>query len=146
MRHSSRKRFQQAGDVGVGAPPSPNLRRVSMRNFAFPPMGRPKRRSGLALCTAAVMLVLAVVGAMLTGVVHGTASPAFAAATAGCGKAPTLTSGPRSIQSGGQNRSYILRIPDGYDQNHPYRLFFGFHWNGGTANDVDSGGSDGAVW
>ena len=25
-------------------------------------------------------------------------------------------------------------------------MIFGFHWNGGTANDIDSGGSDGAVW
>ncbi|GIJ51434.1 hypothetical protein Val02_83200 [Virgisporangium aliadipatigenens] len=68
------------------------------------------------------------------------------AATAGCGKAPTLTSGVRTIQSSGQNRTYILRIPDNYDRNHPYRLIFGFHWLNGTANDVDSGGSDGFVW
>jgi poly(3-hydroxybutyrate) depolymerase len=66
--------------------------------------------------------------------------------SAGCGKAPTLTSGARTIQSGGQNRSYILRIPANYDMNRPYRLFFGFHWNGGTANDVDSGGTDGYNW
>lgn len=58
----------------------------------------------------------------------------------------TLTSGPRSIQSGGQNRSFILRIPDNYDRSHQYRLIFGFHWNGGTANDVDSGGSDRELW
>ena len=69
-----------------------------------------------------------------------------AAATAGCGKAPTLTSGQRTIQSSGQNRGFILRIPDNYDRNHAYRLIFGFHWNGGTAGDVDGGGSDGAAW
>src|SRR6185369_11056779 len=51
-----------------------------------------------------------------------------------------------SIQSSGQNRTYILRLPDGYDSNHPYRLVFGFHWNGGTANDVDSGGTVGYLW
>ncbi|MFI9639287.1 cellulose binding domain-containing protein [Micromonospora sp. NPDC051925] len=66
--------------------------------------------------------------------------------TAGCGKAPTLTSGTRTIQSGGQNRTYILRIPDNYDRNHSYRLIFAFHWNGGTANDVDSGGTSGYPW
>lgn len=33
-----------------------------------------------------------------------------------------------------------------YDSNHPYRLVFGFHWRGGTANDVDSGGTDGYNW
>jgi poly(3-hydroxybutyrate) depolymerase len=37
-------------------------------------------------------------------------------------------------------------VPDGYDMNHPYRLIFGFHWWGGTANDVDSGGTDGYNW
>lgn len=67
-------------------------------------------------------------------------------ATAGCGKAPTLTSGTHTIQSGGQTRSYILRVPAGYDRNHPYRLIFGFHWRGGTAGDVDSGGTDGYNW
>ncbi|MFT7867361.1 MULTISPECIES: cellulose binding domain-containing protein [Amycolatopsis] len=62
-----------------------------------------------------------------------------AASTAGCGKAPTLTSGTRTIQTSGKSRNYILRIPDGYDRNHPYRLIFGFHWLGGTATDVDTG-------
>ncbi|MER6758165.1 cellulose binding domain-containing protein [Micromonospora echinofusca] len=62
------------------------------------------------------------------------------ATTAGCGKAPTLTSGTRTIQSGGQNRSYILRIPDGYDRNRPYRLIFGFHWLNGSASSVASAG------
>jgi poly(3-hydroxybutyrate) depolymerase len=59
---------------------------------------------------------------------------------------PTLSSGTRSIQTSGKNRSYILRVPDNYDSNHPYRLVFGFHWNGGTANDVDSGGTSGYPW
>ncbi|GAB3805775.1 hypothetical protein GCM10027605_32430 [Micromonospora zhanjiangensis] len=72
--------------------------------------------------------------------------PGTLAATAGCAKAPGLTSGNRTISSGGQNRSYILRIPDNYDNNHPYRLIFAFHWNGGTANDVDSGGTSGYPW
>jgi len=68
------------------------------------------------------------------------------AGTAGCGKAPALTSGQHTINSGGQNRSYILRLPANYDNNRQYRLYFGFHWNGGTANDVDSGGTDGYNW
>ena len=59
--------------------------------------------------------------------------------SSGCGKAPTLTSGTRTIQSGNTNRSYILRIPDNYDNTHPYKLIFGFHWLGGTANDVATG-------
>ena len=65
--------------------------------------------------------------------------------SAGCGKTPTLTSGSRTIQSG-QSRSYMLRIPDNYDNTHPYRLVFAFHWNGGTMQDIDGGGSSGAAW
>jgi poly(3-hydroxybutyrate) depolymerase len=64
----------------------------------------------------------------------------------GCGKAPTLTSGSRTIQSGGQSRSYILRIPDSYDNSHAYRLVFAYHWNGGTMQDIDGGGTSGAAW
>jgi poly(3-hydroxybutyrate) depolymerase len=66
--------------------------------------------------------------------------------SAGCGKAPTLMSGNRTIQSAGQSRSYILRIPANYDNNKPYRLVFGYHWRGGTMQDVDGGGTSGAVW
>jgi len=97
-----------------------------------------------------VALLVALVSALTVYGVPGRASASpgatAAAASAGCGKAPTLTSGTHSIQSGGQNRSYILRLPSGYDGSHPYRLVFGFHWVGGTANDVDSGGTDGYNW
>jgi poly(3-hydroxybutyrate) depolymerase len=83
---------------------------------------------------AAAVLALALGVATLAG------STSAAAATTGCGKTPTLTSGTRSIQSGGQNRTYILRIPEGYDRNHPYQLIFAFHWLNGTANNVATGG------
>ncbi|GAB3891206.1 hypothetical protein GCM10029964_064000 [Kibdelosporangium lantanae] len=69
----------------------------------------------------------------------------IAAATAGCGKAP-LASGNHNIQSGGQTRSYILRVPNNYDNTRQYRLFVGLHWRGGSSNDVDSGGTDGYNW
>ncbi|MFE7854226.1 ricin-type beta-trefoil lectin domain protein [Streptomyces sp. NPDC057403] len=97
---------------------------------------------------AAILLILSAPGASF-GSVLGAAAPArstAASATAGCGKAPALTSGTHTLQSGGQTRSYILRVPAGYDSNHPYRLIFGFHWRGGTAGDVDSGGTDGYNW
>jgi poly(3-hydroxybutyrate) depolymerase len=101
-------------------------------------------RSLLGFVAATAALVLAVGSAAQA---DASAPPSKApAATAGCGKAPTLTSGTHSIQSSGQNRSYILRVPANYDNNHPYRLIFGFHWVGGTANDVDSGGTDGYNW
>jgi poly(3-hydroxybutyrate) depolymerase len=50
------------------------------------------------------------------------------------------------MQSGGGNRSYILRIPDNYDNTRQYRLVFAYHWRGGTMQDVDGGGSSGAAW
>ncbi|GAB3108563.1 hypothetical protein GCM10027160_06690 [Streptomyces calidiresistens] len=64
----------------------------------------------------------------------------------GCGNAPGLRSGTHTIQSGGKNRSFILRVPDNYDSNRPYRLIFAFHWRGGTAAEVASGGSSGTAW
>ncbi|EEP71116.1 ferruloyl esterase fee1B [Micromonospora sp. ATCC 39149] len=50
-----------------------------------------------------------------------------------------MASGTHTIQSNGKNRTFILRVPDGYDANRPYRLVFGFHWWGGTAVDVATG-------
>jgi len=78
------------------------------------------------------------------GATSGAAAPA--AASSGCGKSATLSSGTHTIQSSGQTRSYILRLPANYDPNHAYRLVFGFHWVGGTADQVDSGGTDGYNW
>ncbi|MEV4342036.1 RICIN domain-containing protein [Streptomyces sp. NPDC049590] len=64
----------------------------------------------------------------------------------GCGSAPALTSGTYTMQSGGKSRSFILRVPANYDNTHPYRLIFAFHWRGGTAADVASGGASGSAW
>ncbi|MEU1399503.1 cellulose binding domain-containing protein [Micromonospora zamorensis] len=102
-----------------------------------------KRRYLLPSITAAALLLAATAGGALSGGFGATAVAATngtLAATAGCGRAPTLTSGTRTIQSSGQSRTYNLRIPDGYDRNHPYRLIFGFHWLNGSANNVTSAG------
>ncbi|MDQ0936469.1 ricin-type beta-trefoil lectin domain protein [Streptomyces turgidiscabies] len=104
-----------------------------------------KRKPLLLSIVAALLLVLSAAGSSFSSVMNPPGAPTAANATAGCGKAP-LASGNHTIQSGGQNRNYILRVPAGYDNNHPYRLVFGFHWRGGTANDVDSGGTDGYNW
>lgn len=66
----------------------------------------------------------------------------------GCGKTSTVTFGsaPNGTGAGGSakigNRNFIVRLPDNYDKDKPYWLIFGFHWRGGSANDVDSGGSN----
>jgi len=91
----------------------------------------------------------ATVAMVATGIavaVMTTAPSASAATTAGCGRTPTLTNGTHTIQSSGQNRSYILRIPDGYSNTRAYRLIFAYHWRGGTMNDVASGGTSGTAW
>ncbi|MEU3164903.1 cellulose binding domain-containing protein [Streptosporangium sp. NPDC006930] len=100
-----------------------------------------RTQSIFAAAGIAVLLVLVQVHAALSHSAGTTSSGGLAAMapTAGCGKAPTLRSGTYSIQNNGKNRSYILRIPDGYDNNRPYRLIFGFHWLNGTATDVATG-------
>ncbi|MCE6998723.1 RICIN domain-containing protein [Saccharothrix sp. S26] len=103
-----------------------------------------------ASTAAAAALLLA--GVTATTTASATAAPAppdtvtTAAATAGCGKAPTLRSGTHTIQSGGKNRSFILSIPDNYNNTYQHRLVFGFHWLGGTMEQVAGGGSDGDVY
>jgi poly(3-hydroxybutyrate) depolymerase len=95
---------------------------------------------------AAAALVFAGVGVADARPAPAPADTGTLAASPGCGKTPTLTSGTHTIQSSGQNRSFILRLPDNYNNTTQYRLIFGYHWRGGTANDVDSGGTDGYNW
>ncbi len=108
-----------------------------------------RQRSIFASVAAAALLVLAT-GRMALSDSLGATTPssavAVAAATAGCGKTPTLRSGSQTITTSGKSRSWILRIPDNYDNNRPYRLIFAYHWLNGTAQIVDTGGSDGSVW
>ncbi|SMC93044.1 ricin-type beta-trefoil lectin domain protein [Lentzea albidocapillata] len=93
------------------------------------------------------LTAVAVATLVLSGVSTAAAGPQTPlAATPGCGKAPTLRSGTQTIQSGGKTRSFVLSVPDNYDNTRQYRLVFGFHWWGGTMNDVASGGSDGDVY
>ena len=55
--------------------------------------------------------------------------------SAGCGKTPTLKGGtqPLTIAS---TRKYFLRIPDGYDNTHPYRLVVAYAESGSSAQSV----------
>ncbi|MGD0837766.1 MAG: hypothetical protein ABSB49_14075 [Polyangia bacterium] len=89
----------------------------------------------------------------------------------GCGKTSTLTfgtvenedangipGGPSlgtgaggwvTLTSGGQTRNFAMRLPDNYDNTHPYWLIFAFHGNGETADGMDDGGANGyftAYW
>jgi poly(3-hydroxybutyrate) depolymerase len=61
------------------------------------------------------------------------------AATAGCGKTPTLKSGTQTVTINGKQRRWILRIPDNYNNTQPYRFIFGLHWLNADMNGVDGG-------
>ncbi|HEY7376247.1 MAG TPA: Ricin and poly(3-hydroxybutyrate) depolymerase fusion [Polyangia bacterium] len=60
--------------------------------------------------------------------------------SAGCGKPAGLTSGRASIDVDGKSREYILYVPPGYDQNHAYKLIFGWHPWGGSAQQTQQMG------
>ena len=104
---------------------------------------RPQWRALVAVAGTVVLAGAGLVGIRLAS---AAADVVPLAATAGCGKSPALNSGTHTIQSGGQSRSFILRVPANYNSNNPYRLIFAFHWRGGTMNDVSSGGTSGSTW
>jgi len=63
----------------------------------------------------------------------------------GCGKSRGLQNGRINLTVNGVNRSYILRVPDSYNNANPYRLVVGYHWLSGNANQVASGGNGGST-
>lgn len=67
------------------------------------------------------------------------------AESSGCGTPRSLMNGRRTIQSGGMNREYILRVPDDYDDTRPYRLVMAYHWRSGNASQVANGGEGGST-
>ena len=59
--------------------------------------------------------------------------------TAGCGKAPTISSGQRTLTVNGRSRRWIVRLPNNYDHNTPHRVVFGVHWRDADFQAVDGG-------
>ncbi|MGW0506871.1 RICIN domain-containing protein [Micromonospora sp. NPDC003241] len=100
-----------------------------------------RRRSVIGSALSAALLALTLTGAPASAAptTGAAADVGTLAATAGCGRAPALGSGTHTIQSNGKSRSFILRVPDNYQNTNPYRLVLGFHWWGGTATDVATG-------
>jgi poly(3-hydroxybutyrate) depolymerase len=62
--------------------------------------------------------------------------------SAGCGQDPPA-SDRYSIDVGGMSREYILAVPDSYDPEKAYRLIFGWHPWGGSAQQVAGNGASG---
>ena len=63
----------------------------------------------------------------------------------GCGKTRSIQNGRINISVDGTNRSYILRVPDNYNNQNPYRLVIAYHWLNGNANQVAMGGNGGST-
>jgi poly(3-hydroxybutyrate) depolymerase len=72
----------------------------------------------------------------------GSGGSGGATPSTGCGKAPP-NSDRYSIDVGGEMRDYILAVPEGYDMSKPYRLVFGWHPWGGSAQQVAGSGANG---
>ena len=72
----------------------------------------------------------------------GSGANSDAVPSTGCSKTPSLKNSPTTtinynqITSSGTSRQYILRYPENYDNNHPYRLILAYHWSGGSAAQV----------
>lgn len=70
------------------------------------------------------------------GTSGGSAGSGGAMKSAGCGKTRTLQNGTINIMFNSAMRKYILRVPDNYDNNHPYRLLFAYAESGASAMAV----------
>ena len=68
-------------------------------------------------------------------------SPSVRAASSGRRSRESAPASDRyTIDVDGTMREYILAVPDDYDPARPYRLIFGWHPLGGSAQQVASGG------
>lgn len=68
----------------------------------------------------------------------GSGGSGGAMASTGCGKAPPASE-RYTMEVDGTTREYILDVPSDYDPSQPYRLVFGWHPLGGSADQVARG-------
>jgi poly(3-hydroxybutyrate) depolymerase len=78
-------------------------------------------------------------GAGTAGAGGGASGSGGVNSTPGCGASTWPESARYSIDVDGTMRDYILSVPDTYDPNQPYRLIFGWHPRGGSAEQVATG-------
>jgi len=72
-------------------------------------------------------------------IVLATLDMVLAANSAGCGKNPTIGSQSYTMSVNNKQRQYIVKLPDQYDKNRPYRLIFTWHQLGGSATKIVNG-------
>jgi len=63
----------------------------------------------------------------------------FAAKSAGCGNAPTITSKTYTMTVNGKSRQYIMKLPNNYDKSRAYKLVFTWHQRGASATKIVNG-------
>jgi len=141
----------QGGVAATGGATSPGGSVVD--SGVTPPGG--STRTGGATGTGGSVGTGGVAGTGGTPGTAGTLGTGTPAPSVGCGKTSTVTFGAVPGESGTAvgfgtggyvkigSRGFAMRLPDNYDNNKPYWLIFGFHWNGGNSKEVDSGGSNG---
>jgi poly(3-hydroxybutyrate) depolymerase len=66
--------------------------------------------------------------------------------SSGCGSTTAPQNGVQTIDVDGMSREYILAVPDDYDANNAYPLIFGWHWRGGSAENVAGSGFNGGYY
>ncbi|KAK4142031.1 alpha/beta-hydrolase [Dichotomopilus funicola] len=72
------------------------------------------------------------------------ANTAMAALSSGCGKAPTIESGIKTITVDGTQREFTIRVPENYQNDQGHKLIYGLHWVGGRMDQVANGGDTGS--
>jgi poly(3-hydroxybutyrate) depolymerase len=83
-------------------------------------------------------------GAATGGTTTGTGGSAGGAKpTPGCGSTTFPASGKYTIDVSGTSRSYIIKIPSGFDNTKPYRLIMAWHGLGMTAEQTANPGYEG---
>ena len=66
--------------------------------------------------------------------------------SSGCGKAPTLSPGNHSLTINGKDWWYVVKLPEDYKNDRPYRLIFTLHAAGTDASQVIAGTSGYLPW
>lgn len=124
--------------VGVPSATAPGVGMESGSPVAAPSEGQPVSELSPPEVSPSSTSAVASPDVDDSGAADATAEGRGAAPTpsAGCGQARTLQDGLQTVASGGTQRTYFLETPDAYDNTHPHRVIFMFHWNYGSIDAI----------